>query len=78
MRVSTVSEAAAWGDVTHGIRTWAEYTLATAMAGVGLGTSVSQLKGLGIKPFVVGIAAAVAVGVTSVGLVSLFGPLISV
>ncbi|MFC2176817.1 YeiH family protein [Actinomycetota bacterium] len=69
---------AAWGDLTHGIRTWAEYTLATAMAGVGLGTSVSQLKGLGFKPFVVGIAAALAVGVASVGLVSLFGPLISV
>ena len=67
-----------WGDITHGIKTWAEYTLATAMAGVGLGTSISQLKGLGFKPFVVGIAAALAVGIASVGLVSLFGPLISV
>jgi uncharacterized integral membrane protein (TIGR00698 family) len=67
----------AWGDLTHGIRTWAEYTLATAMAGVGLGTSLSQLKGLGFKPFLVGIAAALAVGVASVGLVSLFGPFIS-
>jgi uncharacterized membrane protein YadS len=48
------------------------------MAGVGLGTSIAQLKGLGFRPFVVGIAAALAVGVASVGLVSLFGPLISV
>ena len=70
--------ADAWGDVTHGIRTWAEYLLATAMAGVGLGTSIAQLKGLGIKPFVVGIAAASAVGVVSVGLVFVFGPLISI
>ncbi len=62
----------AWGDLTHGIRTWAEYTLATAMAGVGLGTSFAQLKGLGFKPFVVGIAVAVAVGMVSVGLVSVF------
>jgi uncharacterized membrane protein YadS len=69
---------ALWGDLTHWIRTWAEYTLATAMAGVGLGTSITQLKGLGIKPFVVGIAAALAVGVASVGLVFMFGPLISV
>lgn len=69
---------AAWDDVTHGIRTWAEYTLATAMAAVGLGTSIAQLKGLGIKPFVVGMSAAVAVGVVSVGLVSVFGPLISI
>jgi len=68
----------AWGDFTHAIKTWAEYTLATAMAGVGLGTSMTQLKGLGFRPFVVGIAAALAVGVASVGLVSLFGPLISV
>ena len=69
---------AAWGDLTHGIRTWAEYALATAMAAVGLGTSIAQLKGLGFKPFVVGMAAALAVGVVSVGLVSVFGPLISV
>jgi uncharacterized membrane protein YadS len=71
-------DAAAWKDVTHGIRTWAEYLLATAMAGVGLGTSIAQLRGLGFKPFVVGIAAASAVGVVSVGLVFTFGPLISV
>ncbi len=69
---------AAWGDLTHGIRTWAEYALATAMAAVGLGTSIAQLRGLGFRPFVVGMAAALAVGVVSVGLVSVFGPLISV
>jgi uncharacterized integral membrane protein (TIGR00698 family) len=71
-------ETAAWADLTHWVRTVAEYTLATAMAAVGLGTSLAQLKGLGLKPFVVGIAAAVSVGVVSVGLVSIFGPLISV
>jgi uncharacterized integral membrane protein (TIGR00698 family) len=70
--------AEAWGDLTRWIKTWAEYLLATAMAGVGLGTSITQLKGLGFKPFLVGIAAALAVGIASVGLVSLFGPLISV
>ena len=58
---------AAWDNFTHWIRTWAEYTLATAMAAVGLGTSIAQLKGLGIKPFIVGISAAAAVGVASVG-----------
>jgi len=67
-----------WGDLTHGIRTWAEYTLGTAMAAVGLGTSIKQLRGLGYKPFVVGMAAALSVGVVSVGLVFVFGPLISV
>lgn len=68
----------AWGDLVHAIRTTAEYCLAMAMAAVGLGTSVAQLKGLGFKPFVVGIAAAVAVGAVSIGLVFLFAPLISV
>jgi uncharacterized membrane protein YadS len=70
--------AAAWNDVTGTIRTWAEYILATAMAGVGLGTSIAQLRGLGFKPFLVGVAAAIAVGAVGVGLVFVFGPLISV
>ena len=70
--------AEAWGDRTHWIKTWAEHTLASGMAGVGLATSISQLKGLGVKPRLVGIAAALAVGVASIGLVSLFGPLIFV
>ena len=70
--------AEAWGDFVHAVRTAAEYCLAMAMAAVGLGTSVAQLKGLGFRPFVVGIAAAVAVGVVSIGLVFLFAPLISV
>jgi uncharacterized integral membrane protein (TIGR00698 family) len=70
--------AEAWGDLVHAIRTTAEYCLAMAMAAVGLGTSVTQLKGLGFKPFVVGIAAAVAVGAVSIGLVFLFAPQISV
>jgi len=71
-------ETTAWSDLTHWVRTVAEYTLATAMAAVGLGTSLAQLRGLGLKPFVVGIAAAASVGVVSVGLVSIFGPLISI
>lgn len=70
--------AEAWDDLVHGIRTAAEYSLAMAMAAVGLGTSFTQLKGLGFKPFLVGIAAALAVGVASVVLVFAFAPLISV
>ena len=73
-----VWDGAAWDSVTSGIRTWAGYTLATAMASVGLGTSIAQLRGLGFKPFVVGIAAAVSVGAVAVGLVFAFGPLITV
>ena len=68
----------AWDGLVDGIRTTAEYCLAMAMAAVGLGTSFAQLKGLGVKPFVVGIAAAVAVGVASIILVFIFSPFIAV
>ena len=68
----------AWDDLVHTIRTMAEYFLAMAMAAVGLGTSFAQLRGLGLKPFAVGIAAAAAVGVASIVLVFVFAPLITV
>lgn len=61
-----VFDAAGWGEVTGGIKAWAERLLAVAMAGVGLGTSVRELQGLGARPFFVGLGAAVAVGVVSV------------
>jgi uncharacterized membrane protein YadS len=70
--------AEAWGDLVSVIRTAAEYCLAMAMAAVGLGTSFTQLKILGFRPFLVGIAAAVAVGAMSILLVFVFGPLIPV
>ena len=38
--------------------------LCVAMAGVGLQTSPKALRGVGVKPFVVGLAASSAVGVT--------------
>jgi uncharacterized membrane protein YadS len=44
------------------------------MAGVGLGTSFATVRGLGIKPFYVGLFAATIVGVTSLILVLLIGP----
>jgi uncharacterized integral membrane protein (TIGR00698 family) len=41
-----------------------KYALGTAMAGVGLSTSASSLKGVGWKPFAVGAAGALVVGGT--------------
>lgn len=52
------------------------YLLGLAMAGVGLSTDFSQFKGLGVKPFYIGLIAAVSVGVISLTLISLFGHLI--
>ncbi|MEW6580735.1 MAG: putative sulfate exporter family transporter [Chloroflexota bacterium] len=54
-----------WDALTATIKQWAENFLAMAMAGVGLGTRVAQLRGLGLKPFYVGLAASVSVGAVS-------------
>lgn len=52
----------------------ARWCLALAMAGVGLGTSLTRLRGLGFKPISVGLAAALIVGAVSVVLVKLVAP----
>lgn len=49
--------------------------LAVAMAAVGLGTSFARLRGLGLKPLGVGLAAAALVGIVSWVLVGAIGPL---
>lgn len=54
------------------------YLLGAAMAGVGLSTNFKKFKGMGLKPFYIGFMAAVAVGVVSVILVSLFGGFVRV
>jgi len=57
--------SAGWDALTATIRGWAESFLAMAMAGVGLGTRLAHLRGLGLKPFYVGLAASVSVGAVS-------------
>lgn len=52
------------------------YMLGLAMAGVGLSTDFKMFKGLGIKPFYIGLIAAVSIGIVSLTLISLFGHLI--
>ena len=54
----------AWKNVTSQIGdVWgARYLLGTSMAAVGLGTSFSVFKGIGLKPFVVGFIGAMVVG----------------
>jgi uncharacterized membrane protein YadS len=69
-----VFSSGSWSDVISNVKQWSGYLLATAMAGVGLGTSLATLKGLGIKPFYVGLFSATMVGVTSLILVLILGP----
>jgi uncharacterized membrane protein YadS len=66
-----------WADVTTGIKEWSGYILATAMAGVGLGTSFKSMKGLGIKPFYIGLFSAALVGVIAVIMIFLLGRFVS-
>ncbi|MFD1864623.1 YeiH family protein [Planococcus chinensis] len=54
------------------------YGLGLAMAGVGLSTNLKIFKGLGIKPFYIGLIAALSVGAVSLLLISLFGGFIKI
>lgn len=54
--------------------TWgARYLLGTAMAAVGLNTSFAVLRGVGLKPFAVGLAGALIVGAAGFVLALLLG-----
>lgn len=66
-----------WADVTTGIKEWSGYILATAMVGVGLGASFKSMKGLGIKPFYIGLFSATLVGVVAVIMIFLLGRFVS-
>lgn len=83
--VSIANNGVAFGFMTS--QTWEKfcylgssfgttYMLGLAMAGVGLSTDFSTFKGLGIKPFYIGLIAAVSVGLVSLLLISLFGHLV--
>lgn len=63
----------AWQRGAHIVNDVAVYALAMAMAGVGLGTRLSNFKGLGLKPFYAGFAAALAVGCVSIASVYALG-----
>lgn len=64
-----------WKALTNlvGERWGSRYLLGTAMAAVGLGTSFSVFKGVGMKPFVVGLARALLVGAVGLAMSGLFG-----
>lgn len=66
----------AWKSLTTQVGdVWASrYLLGTAMAAVGLGTSFSVFKGIGLKPFAVGLAGALLVGAVGLIMALLLGP----
>ena len=71
-------DAAEWSWVTTqiGDKWGARYLLGTAMAALGLGTSLSVFKGVGLKPFAVGFAGAVIVGLVGLVMSWLLSPFV--
>lgn len=68
-------DSAGWSSITNQIGDYwgSRMLLGTAMAAVGLNTSFSVFKGVGLKPFAVGLAGAVAVGLVGLSMATVFG-----
>ena len=65
-----------WSGLIKIVKDFASILFVVALGGVGLSTNFSNFKGLGIKPFLVGLFAALTTGVVSFLSVSLLGGLI--
>jgi len=63
----------AWDSLLAGASSLSAWCLTVAMASVGLGTQLSRLRGLGLRPLGAGLAAALVVGLLSAGLILAFG-----
>ena len=70
-------DSTTWKGIYSFIKDWAVNFLVVALAGVGLSTRFRILKGLGIQPFVVGLGAALMVGVVSFIAISLLGTFVT-
>ncbi|MEE9508192.1 MAG: putative sulfate exporter family transporter [Anaerolineales bacterium] len=66
-----------WTSLISTVKTWAGNFLVVALAGVGLSTNFQSFKGLGFKPFFVGLISALAVGGVSFIAITLLGSYVS-
>jgi uncharacterized integral membrane protein (TIGR00698 family) len=66
-----------WDRTIDSVSAVSAWCLTIAMASVGLGTNLKRLRSLGLKPSVVGLAAALIVGAVSAGVLALMRPLIA-
>ena len=71
-------DRAGWSTLasTLGDTVGARWLLGTAMAAVGLHTSFAVFKGVGLKPFAVGLAGALVVGAVGMAMALLLGPFV--
>jgi uncharacterized integral membrane protein (TIGR00698 family) len=78
-RALGVWDAGAWTALTSfiGDTAGAKWLLGTAMAAVGLNTSVAVFKGVGLRPFAVGMAGAIVVGLVGFAMALLLGGFIA-
>ena len=72
-----ILETSDWTAVIVFIKTWAGNFLVVSLAGVGLSTDFRKFKGLGFKPFFVGLGAALSVGFVSYLAISLLGSMVA-
>jgi uncharacterized integral membrane protein (TIGR00698 family) len=69
-------DRATWMGIVGTIKNWAQILMVVALAAVGLSTNFRAFKGLGTKPFLAGLAAALIVGILSFVAISLLGSLV--
>ncbi|HKA16459.1 MAG TPA: putative sulfate exporter family transporter [Myxococcota bacterium] len=62
---------AAWQRVLASGQSLSAASLALAMAAIGLGTNLRELRGLGLRPLAVGLAAALATGAVATAMIKL-------
>jgi uncharacterized membrane protein YadS len=70
-RAFGVLDRGAWREWLTAADRLSGWCLALAMVAVGLGTGLAKLRTLGVKPFAVGLAAALLVGGVSLTLLTL-------
>ena len=70
-------DQAAWQNIHGLVKGWAETLMVIALAAVGLSTDLRAFKGLGLKPLLAGLSAALATGIVSYIAISLLGSLVS-
>ena len=70
-------DSSTWTGLYTFVKTGAGNLLVVALAGIGLSTDFRTFRGLGLKPFFVGLGAALAVGVVSFVAITLLGSLIT-
>ncbi len=60
-----IFQESTWTDLISTTKKTAELCLIVAMAGVGIATNIKELAAMGIKPFYIGLIAALTVGMAS-------------